>query len=69
MNVDTDMQYAFTHAIEEHFASRPDSDDPGIDKSVNDPRSWGRKAELAMAARVVAASEVLGSVGNTLARD
>jgi fructose-bisphosphate aldolase class II len=69
MNVDTDMQYAFTHAIEEHFASRPDSGKPGIDKSVYDPRSWGRKSELAMAARVVAASEVLGSVGNTLARD
>jgi fructose-bisphosphate aldolase, class II len=69
MNVDTDMQHAFTHAIEEHFASRPDSGHPGIDKSVYDPRSWGRKAELAMAARVVAASEVLGSVGNTLARD
>jgi fructose-bisphosphate aldolase class II len=69
MNVDTDMQYAFTHAIEEHFASRPDSGQPGIDKSVYDPRSWGGKAELAMAARVVAASEVLGSVGNTLARD
>jgi fructose-bisphosphate aldolase, class II len=69
MNVDTDMQYAFTHAIEEHFASRPDSGKPGIDKSVYDPRSWGRKAELAMAARVVAASKVLGSVGNTLARD
>jgi fructose-bisphosphate aldolase class II len=63
------MQYAFTHAIEEHFASRPDSGHSSIDKSVYDPRSWGRKAELAMAARVVAASEVLGSVGNTLARD
>jgi fructose-bisphosphate aldolase, class II len=69
MNVDTDMQYAFTHAIEEHFASRPESGLPGVDKSVYDPRSWGRKAELAMAARIVAASEVLGSVGNTLARD
>ena len=68
MNVDTDMQYAFTHAIEEHFASRSGSGDPGIDKTVYDPRSWGRKAELAMAARVVAASEVLGSVGQTLAR-
>jgi len=69
MNVDTDLQYAFTHAIEEHFASRPDSGHPGIDKSVYDPRSWGRQAELAMAERVVAASEVLGSVRNTLARD
>jgi fructose-bisphosphate aldolase class II len=69
MNVDTDMQFAFTHAIEEHFASHLDSDQQGVDKSVYDPRSWGRKAELAMAAQVVAASEVLGSAGNTLARD
>jgi fructose-bisphosphate aldolase, class II len=69
MNVDTDMQYAFTHAIEEHFASHSNSDRQGVDKSVYDPRSWGRKAELAMAARVVAASEVLGSAGNTIARD
>ncbi len=69
MNVDTDMQYAFTHAIEEHFASRSDSDQPGVDKSVYDPRSWGRKAELGMAERIIATSEVLGSVGNTLARD
>jgi fructose-bisphosphate aldolase class II len=69
MNVDTDMQHAFTHAIEDHFNSRPRSEGAGVDKTVYDPRSWGRKAELAMAARVVAASEVLGSVGKTLARD
>lgn len=68
MNVDTDMQYAFTHAIEEHFGSRSDAEHSGIDKTVYDPRSWGHKAELAMAARVVAASEVLGSVGKTLVR-
>jgi fructose-bisphosphate aldolase class II len=69
MNVDTDMQYAFTQAIEDHFTLRPRSDRAGVDKTVYDPRSWGRKAELAMAARVIAASEVLGSVGKTLARD
>jgi fructose-bisphosphate aldolase class II len=63
------MQYAFTQAIEDHFTLRPRSDRAGVDKTVYDPRSWGRKAELAMAARVVAASEVLGSVGKTLARD
>jgi fructose-bisphosphate aldolase, class II len=72
MNVDTDMQYAFTHAIEEHLAgearARPDPRG-GVDKTVYDPRSWGRKAELAMARRVVEASETLGAAGRTLARD
>jgi fructose-bisphosphate aldolase class II len=72
MNVDTDMQYAFTHAIEEHLAgaasTRPVGSG-GVDKSVYDPRSWGRKAELAMASRVVEASETLRSAGRTIARD
>jgi fructose-bisphosphate aldolase, class II len=72
MNVDTDMQYAFTHAIEEHLAGEPSGRRVargGVDKAVHDPRSWGRKAELAMARRVVAASETLRSAGRTLARD
>jgi fructose-bisphosphate aldolase, class II len=72
MNVDTDMQYAFTHAVEEHLAGaalgRPEARG-GLDKAVYDPRSWGRRAELAMASRVVEASETLGSAGRTLARD
>jgi fructose-bisphosphate aldolase class II len=72
MNLDTDMQYAFTHAIETHLHARPtgDAEDSGagVDKRVYDPRGWGRKAELAMAARVQAASELLGSNGRTLAR-
>jgi fructose-bisphosphate aldolase, class II len=72
MNVDTDMQYAFTHAIEEHLTrearARRDARG-GVNKAVYDPRSWGRKAELAMARRVVEASETLRSAGRTLARD
>jgi fructose-bisphosphate aldolase class II len=67
MNVDTDMQYAFTRAIKDHFDARRVSELPGVDKAVYDPRSWGRKAEQAMAARVVDASEMLGSIGRTLA--
>jgi fructose-bisphosphate aldolase, class II len=70
MNIDTDMQYAFTHAIEDHLAltaGRPDGDSSGVNKGRYDPRSWGRKAELAMAARVVDAAETLGSRGRTLA--
>jgi fructose-bisphosphate aldolase class II len=69
MNVDTDMQYAFTHAIEVHLretlAARGVARG-GVDKRIYDPRSWGRKAEQAMAARVVEACDTLGSSGRTL---
>jgi fructose-bisphosphate aldolase class II len=72
MNLDTDMQYAFTHAIEDHLGHGVsflrNAGDLGVDKHVYDPRSWGDKAEAAMAARVVEASKVLGSSGRTLAR-
>ncbi len=72
MNVDTDMQFAFSNAVEEHFAgsSTAGSRDrlAAIDKCVYDPRSWGRKAEVAMAARVAEAAEMLGSSDRTLAR-
>jgi fructose-bisphosphate aldolase class II len=69
MNVDTDMQYAFTHAVEEHLAMRStgtSTDQRGVDKRVYDPRTWGRKAELAMAARVVEASRQLGSADRSI---
>ena len=73
MNLDTDMQYAFTRAIEEHLERGPAdataAPETGVDKRIYDPRSWGRKAELAMAARVQAASQLLGSDGRTLCRD
>jgi fructose-bisphosphate aldolase class II len=71
MNVDTDMQYAFTHAIQSHLDRRLNHGgrDTGVDKRIYDPRSWGRKAEQAMATRVREASEALGSEGQTLARD
>jgi fructose-bisphosphate aldolase class II len=69
MNLDTDMQYAFSHAIEDHLDAQRERAIVGIDKAVYDPRSWGHKAEQAMAARVVEASEMLGSIGRTLARD
>jgi fructose-bisphosphate aldolase class II len=69
MNVDTDMQYAFTHAIEDHFEGRRDLPAAGVDKAVYDPRAWGREAEAAMAARVVAVCETLGSAGRSLVGD
>jgi fructose-bisphosphate aldolase class II len=70
MNVDTDMQYAFTNAIAGHLLTHADAlddgADGGIDKAVYDPRTWGHKAEVAMAARVVEASQTLGSIGRSL---
>jgi fructose-bisphosphate aldolase, class II len=72
MNVDTDMQYAFTRAVAEHLAGKATvrTDTHGVvDKAVYDPRSWGRKAELAMAKRVVEVSEMLGSAWRTLTSD
>jgi len=35
-------------------------------KKVYDPRAWGKEAESAMAKRVMAAAEQLGSAGNAL---
>lgn len=70
VNIDTDMQYAFTHAVADHVLEHADSFDigagDGIDKSVYDPRAWGQRAEAAMAARVVEAAETLGSSGRSL---
>jgi fructose-bisphosphate aldolase, class II len=72
LNLDTDTQYAFTHAIEKHLDRRRTSvrvhADNGVDKRVYDPRAWGQKAEQAMAARVVDATKTLGSAGRTLTK-
>jgi fructose-bisphosphate aldolase class II len=68
MNLDTDLQYAFSHAIEEHFEHRRGVEADGVDKRLYDPRAWGRKAEEAMAGRVVEACAVVGSRGRSLAR-
>jgi fructose-bisphosphate aldolase class II len=60
VNLDTDAQYAFTQAIADHVAR-------GVEeKAAFDPRSWGAKAEAAMAARVSAACEQLGSAGRSI---
>jgi fructose-bisphosphate aldolase class II len=70
MNVDTDMQYAFTRAVAGHVLDNWKGVlrvDGGLgDKSAYDPRAWGRKAETAMAARVARACEDVGSAGHSL---
>lgn len=70
MNVDTDMQYAFTRSIADHMMKNYAGVlkvDGGIgDKKAYDPRNWGKAAEAGMAARVVQACEDLRSAGKSL---
>jgi fructose-bisphosphate aldolase class II len=70
MNVDTDMQYAFTRAIADHCFRNYDGalrvDGEVGNKKVYDPRAYLSLAEKAMAARVVRAATELRSAGTTM---
>jgi fructose-bisphosphate aldolase class II len=70
MNIDTDTQYAFTRSIADTMFRNYDGvlkvDGEVGNKKVYDPRSWGKLAESAMAKRVLAATQQLGSVGNSI---
>jgi fructose-bisphosphate aldolase class II len=71
MNVDTDTQYAFTRPIAAHMFANYDGvlkvDGEVGDKKVYDPRSYLKKAEVAMSERVIEACESLKSAGRSLA--
>jgi fructose-bisphosphate aldolase class II len=71
VNLDTDAQYAYTRAVADHMFREYDGVmhvDGGVGrKGAYDPRSWGRKAREAMAARVAQAAEELGAAGRTIA--
>jgi fructose-bisphosphate aldolase class II len=71
LNLDTDLQYAYTRAVADHvfhnYEGVLQTDGAFGDKSAYDPRAWGRAAEAAMASRVAEACELLGSSGKTLA--
>lgn len=71
MNIDTDTQYAFTRPIVDHVMRNYDGvlkidGEVGVKKTY-DPRTWGKKAEESMAARVGEACEALRSSGTTMA--
>jgi fructose-bisphosphate aldolase class II len=70
MNIDTDTQYAFTRPIAEHMFRNFDGvlkvDGDVGNKKQYDPRSYGKAAETAMAARVAEACKHLQSAGNKL---
>lgn len=70
MNVDTDTQYAFTRSIADYMLKNYDGvlkvDGEVGNKKLYDPRAWGKVAESAMAARVVQATQQLGSAGRSI---
>ncbi len=72
MNVDTDMQYAFTRPIAGHMMTNYDGvlkiDGEVGNKKLYDPRSYLKAAETSMAARTVEACEHLQSAGTTMGR-
>jgi len=67
MNVDSDMQYAFTRTVAGFMFKNYDGvlkiDGETGNKKAYDPRAWGKEAEAGMAARVVEACENLRSAG------
>ncbi|MFV0373087.1 class II fructose-bisphosphate aldolase [Microbacterium sp.] len=69
MNIDTDTQYAFTRSVAGYMFSHYDGvlkvDGEVGNKKQYDPRAWGKVAESAMAARVVEATQQLGSHGQS----
>ncbi len=68
MNVDTDMQYAFTRNVAgfmlSNYAGVLKVDGEVGDKKLYDPRVWGAVAEAGMSARVVEACQHLRSAGS-----
>jgi len=70
MNIDTDMQYAFTRAIADHMMKNYDGvlmiDGEMGSKKAYDPRSYLALGEGAMAERVKRAARDLKAVGTTL---
>jgi len=70
MNIDTDMQYAFTRSIADHIFRNYDGvlkvDGEVGDKKTYDPRSYLSLAENAMAERVKVAVKELKGVGTTM---
>ena len=72
VNVDTDAQYAFTRAVADHVLTNYDGvlrvDGDVGRKAAYDPRSWGRKAEAALATRVAEAAHLFGSSSRSVLR-
>ena len=72
VNLDTDAQYAYTRAVADHLFTNYHGvlrvDGNVGRKDAYDPRTWGRKAEAALATRVADAAELFGSAERSLLR-
>lgn len=72
MNIDTDTQYAFSRPIVTHMSQNIEGvlkiDGEVGDKKAYDPRAYLKKAERAMADRVIQACQDLKSAGKSLGR-
>ena len=70
MNIDTDLQYAFTRGVAGHMFTNYDGvlkiDGEVGNKKFYDPRAWGKVAEAAMSVRVVETAKQLGSAGKSM---
>jgi len=70
MNIDTDTQYAFTRPVADHMMRHYDGvlkiDGEVGNKKTYDPRSYLKKAETSMAARIVEAAKALKSAGTKI---
>ena len=70
MNIDTDLQYAFTRPIAAHMFQNYDGvlkvDGEVGNKKAYDPRAWGKIGEAGMSARIVEAAQELGSHGKSM---
>jgi fructose-bisphosphate aldolase class II len=70
VNLDTEAQYAYTRAAAGHMFAEYDGvlmlDGGAGHKAAYDPRTWGAKAQAAMAARVAEACVTVGSAARAL---
>ena len=72
INIDTEAQYAYTRAVADHVFANYDGvlriDGDVGRKAAYDPRSWGRKAEAALATRVAEAAQLFGASSRSVLR-
>ncbi|MBV8061195.1 MAG: class II fructose-bisphosphate aldolase [Alphaproteobacteria bacterium] len=74
MNIDTDLQFAFAHAVAAEVDANPrafkyqvDPDNDKPYKKLYDPRKWLRAGEQGVIARLTEAMADLGSTGKSIA--
>ncbi len=74
MNIDTDLQFAFAHAVAAEVEANPKAFKYQVDPETNapykklyDPRKWLRAGEVGVVGRLEEAMKDLGSIGKSVA--